>query len=635
MNIRYLINNDKCSYHQKDTEKQKNLNFLLTNTKGDFLNLGVLKNSSKFQGFNIFDFSEKQVYKIVDEITVKDYQAFEIEYDLYSITRKLKSTIVEQDDESCASDSFFLGQNSGFVYNIKNFYGILSIDLDCRKSTDFDKWGRIYDVNIENDTILIKYSKNQEYTVYLGIKIPNNNFTLESKWVEKEYSYSKERNSLSNFFVYKLININVESSQKIIFSASLTSIQDVKNQIRILDTYERDLKEFDKNLTDITTKEVDFEKPIPVTLKNSYQLSKNALFNFYKNNTKDSNSSGFTFAGYPWFTETWSRDELISINAFISCDNLSYVKSKLLEYFGKIDFDTGLCKRIEKEDSFLSCDSTLWFAKRFLDLIKYLQKKDELEKHFTKEELDSLYLKFKRIFTSLTEQCFNSETELIQHKKGDSWMDTIDIDYAIDIQVLYLSFIELLSRLSKLLNKREDEKKFCNIESLFEQKIKNSYFSDGILFDSLKKDRFSSNIFLAYYIAPYLFEKEEWEDIFDKALPRLYLKWGGVSSLDIKNKEYQRNYTGENNQSYHNGDSWYWHNCITAMALYKVNEPKYRKTISKIMVSCSEDILEQGTIGYSSELSDSDKFDAKGSLAQLWSSAMFIEMIDIIFKKCN
>ena len=100
--------------------------------------------------------------------------------------------------------------------------------------------------------------------------------------------------------------------------------------------------------------------------------------------------------------------------------------------------------------------------------------------------------------------------------------------------------------------------------------------------------------FLAYYFYPDLFLKSDWEIIFDNALMHLRTSWGGISSLSYKDVEFKENYTGENNLSYHRGDSWYWINNIAAIALQDLNNKKYRRDISKLMMTSTYDILKNG-----------------------------------------
>jgi len=64
-----------------------------------------------------------------------------------------------------------------------------------------------------------------------------------------------------------------------------------------------------------------------------------------------------------------------------------------------------------------------------------------------------------------------------------------------------------------------------------------------------------------------------------------------------------------------------------------LNDQKYRRFISKILMSSTYDILRMGTIGYASEISSAKNQEAHGSLAQFWSVTTYLEMIDTLFEK--
>jgi len=138
------------------------------------------------------------------------------------------------------------------------------------------------------------------------------------------------------------------------------------------------------------------------------------------------------------------------------------------------------------------------------------------------------------------------------------------------------------------------------------------------------------NIFLAAYLCPNLLNRKEWESVFDNAIKALWLEWGGFSTIDRASKLYFSSYTGEDNKSYHRGDSWYWINNIAAIALKRFGG-KYDEYVNKIIKASSLDIQFQGVIGRPSEISDAKSQKAQGNLFQLWSAATFIELIN----SCN
>jgi glycogen debranching enzyme len=212
-------------------------------------------------------------------------------------------------------------------------------------------------------------------------------------------------------------------------------------------------------------------------------------------------------------------------------------------------------------------------------------------------------------------------------------MDTIEVNYPLDIQVQFLEMVSFLVVISQLLNKKKDHEHLKEFEKLLVAKIRNAYLRDGCLFNEPFEDRISSNIFLAYYFYPALLSNEEWEQAFDKALLHLKTQWGGIASLSHKDSRFKQEYTGENNLSYHNGDVWFWLNNYAAIAMNHLNEKKYRKEIAAILRTSTQDILKMGTIGFGSEVSSAKEQRAEGTQAQLWSTSTYLELIDQLFDR--
>ncbi len=637
MKITYKLKNQITSYEEKDSIEVLKSNFLLTNSKGDFLNLGIQKNSSKFQGYYYCNSQTLEMFKLLDEIILKDLEIDEVEYSGFKVVRKFNSKFISQDDKKENTiDSFYLGPTGGFIYEIKNYEGDLFIDLDIRKQFDFDKWGRDYKIYKENGIIIVEYTKsNQEsedYKLFLAIKSQNFLYKLIEKWEEKNYEYSKIRNTESKLFIFKLMKIQIQNSKKIYFGAS-KSKEEALNQISLLEQHELELKSFDKDIFTELTKNKNFKKLISKDLDLAYKLSNNAIYNFFNENLDKRNLHSGSFAGFPWFSKVWSRDELVGLRAFINNDEFHLVKERIFFYINAINNDTGLIKRIEENDSLESADSIFWLTKRIGDLIFKLEKTNKLKDILSIEEIRYIYLRLNFSFTKIIETFWDKENELLTAKNGDSWMDTIDINFPLDIQVQFLEFISILSYLAKILDKTEENKHFEDLEKGLIANIRTKYFKNGNLYNEPFSDDLRSNIFLSYYFYPQLFVKNDWELIFDNALKKLKTSWGGISSLSKDDTRFLENYSGEKNESYHNGDSWFWTNNLAAIALNDLNEKKYREIIRDILYSSTKDILKRGTIGYGSEISSSSNQKAEGCLAQLWSSSTYLEMIDSLFNR--
>ncbi len=659
MKISYQFDGNNYTYTTLKEEEEFKVSSLLTNNVGDFLFLGSNKNSIKSQGLVISNSKTSSMFKIINMIKPMGVETCEVLYNGYKVSRKFKSLftkeiLIEDENDSDenlnhevdnfindnldnvqTTDSFYLAPSGGLIYEINNFDGQVEVDLDMRKLNDYSIWGRTYKSFKEDGILFVKYTKENEkeedYSCYFGIKAVNFDYVIVDDWKEENFKYSAQRNSLSNWYIYKFLKVNVFGSKRLIIGSGFTK-EEVISQISLLEKNGIELENIDKNIvSDLTSTNDRFEKLLSQDTSIAYSVSNNSLYNFYNSHLNFKNISSGSFAGYSWFTQVWSRDELIGIRALINNSEYNIVKERLFYYLDLIDTQTGLLPRINEKGSMQSCDGIFWLSKRFDDLIYDLEEKGRLSEVLTKENLNFIYEKLSFSFNKIISSIWDKDEELIKVKNGDSWMDTIEVEYPIDIQVQMLNFTSNLSVLSKIVGDDLNVKIYLDLENLLREKIREVYFRNGNLYQEKNKDIITSNVFLVYYIYPELFLEKDWEIIFDNALRVLWNNWGGISTISHLDSSYQENYTGENNLSYHRGDSWYFMNNISAMVLNHLNSKKYGRKITSIMVASTNDILKQGCIGFGSELSSSSTQKAQGSLAQLWSTSTYLEMIDKLF----
>ncbi len=234
---------------------------------------------------------------------------------------------------------------------------------------------------------------------------------------------------------------------------------------------------------------------------------------------------------------------------------------------------------------------------------------------------------------SITEKLEKAVSDLVQKRtvddlvisyKNETWMDSLERDGArIEIQACCLEIYNFLYGFTE-----NDQYKILRDD--LKNKVREKFYDGEILFDSPEDKTVRPNIFLAAYLYPELLNKDEWEKCFDEILPKLYLEWGGISSVDKASDKFIEQDTGEDSASYHNGNSWYWVNNLTALVLYRLNARKYSDYINAIMEASTNEILYGGICGHHSEVSSAEKQTSSGCGAQLWSSAMYLEVFDEI-----
>jgi len=219
---------------------------------------------------------------------------------------------------------------------------------------------------------------------------------------------------------------------------------------------------------------------------------------------------------------------------------------------------------------------------------------------------------------------------LIVNSAKETWMDTIERDGArIEIQALQLAMYKTAQLLNEL-TLSYSEKHAWQEKKLLQ--VVRSCFFNGRLADGFVNGKADltqrPNLFLASYIYPELLSQDEWEQAFDHALQRLWCSWGGLSTIDKSHPNFKANYTGQDNASYHQGDSWYWISNLAALSLLRLNKAKYKEFIYKIIEASMSEMLSSGWIGHCAEVSSASSRTSEGCWAQAWSAATLVELLE-------
>jgi glycogen debranching enzyme len=314
-------------------------------------------------------------------------------------------------------------------------------------------------------------------------------------------------------------------------------------------------------------------------------------------------------AGFPWFFHFWPRDEAISLKSFLSID-----PKKGKEIFFRL-LERGLQKG---PLGVVNIDAIGWIFKRAEDILPI---SDASEKEKIKRYLKKYLEEFLWSFT---------ENDFAINRPHETWMDSLERDGArIEIQAMRLN----MYRLAKNMAKKGSEKNFYKkMEEELKKKIYNAFFDGKNLYDGyypktkILEKTIRPNIFIAYYFYPELLSKKEWTSCFDSALDLLWLSWGGLATIDKNNENFCIEHTGENPKSYHQGDSWFYVNNLTAIVLYRLNNKKYFPYIKKIMEASKVEMMWKGTVGHHGELSSAKELRSEGCPSQAWSVATYLEM---------
>ncbi len=632
MDINYSFAKKELLLTKRDNDDLHS--FLLTNQFGDIIHQSLKPEVCKSFGFFQRDHEKNKLIKVIDFIGPTNVDISKVDIKEFQITKHLSSPFVDS-NETIGFEKITISPNGGCMYEVQTDSSIV-LDLDVKYFDDYSKWGKEYQIYEEKDILFIEFLKKDEQNnevlkYYIGIKTQNLQYQRIEEWVEKNYSYDKLRGLDSQEFVFRALSIDILNVHKKIAIGYSQDKEDVFEQLIILDNFEHIVETVEEGIDSNSFTDTKSNIPMSIQTQMAYEIAKRTVFDFVvKDKLTDKNK---IVAGYPWFYQEWIRDEVLSLRGFLEIGEIDIVIDKIDELcYSILENKDSELVRINEKGSLTSFDSILFLAKRIEDVIFELDEHNMFESKISKERLELYYNSLYSTFEHIMSTRWNIETELVKIEPGEWWRDTIKwIKYPLALQVATLNLISVLAILAKLLNKTIKCEEFLDLESIFKDKIREIYLRNNMLFDEAQEDIITNDVFLAYYLYPDLCYQEEWESIFEKSLQHLYLNWGGISSLSKFDSRFQENYSGADDISYHQGDSWYFMNALVALSLNHCNSKKFEIQIKSITQNLTSQLLEKGTLGYISEVSSASNNDSRGCSAQLWSHTLYLELLHNLY----
>lgn len=583
--------------------------FLLTNASGGYLALpNQPECRSNYEGLVLFKLGTETLFKSVENIYL-DSPVEIVENHFHSVLRK----------SSKAQERFVLKGNS-ILYEVMNYEGFVNVDLDCRELYDYSDQGRIYQVYKQENTLIMEYKKYSDqslkelkgsyYIVIEGVE----SFVPVKNWAQRNYAYDRRRKAKSDFFIYQTLRLRSQGKLRLVFTVHQDIESALSQSKKFFTGFDQEVRQAELE----TEQRYSSARLLPAV---------HALHSLVKD------SKGI-LAGLPWFHQFWSRDTLISLHAFALQGKAEFVKKIIFSYMDNILEDGRLpnVSPVYSGSPLGSADGVGWLWKRVHDWIRLLQLRKQLSNVLSKSDLMRLKEKIELCLQRLHKE--HQKDNLIVNNPKETWMDTIGREGArIEIQALQLSMYRTAQLLDELTSSYSEKHGWQ--EKQLAQAIKNKFF-DGHLADGFVDGKADftvrPNIFLAYYIYPELLSQEEWERALDKALERIWLPWGGLATLDRSHPAFKVEHTGQDDQSYHQGDSWYWINNLAALSLLRLNKMKYKEKIYKIIEASMNEMLMDGWLGHCAEISSASSRTSFGCLAQAWSAATLIELLEEVSK---
>lgn len=557
--------------------------FLITNKRGDYL---AFPPESNYFGFNVRD--GKTYMKTVHDISPES-EAVEIGHGY----RKFSDG---------SEQRFALDERGIFLRSS----GAFRVSLDCKRRFDESDTGRIYEVNVSPakgdfpDSLGSVTIARVAYRKYGDGSLSGMSYQWHvciattarvrpvGAWREVAYRYDEIRATSSTPWVYDAIECEGEGILALACDA--------------------DPKRAEQKAFKLLLHPPGFPETPPDALSRA-TLALDSL----------ATNEGI-LAGIPWFSQYWSRDELISLGGYIAKRDLDFAIMVLDRWHRATDWD-GRLPAIYPDEGIVSADAPGWLGMRTVQVLR--QKRVD----------DSRAREWHASCERLLRRIADTSGSLVESGPNETWMDTSGDDggrvgFRIEIQALSLALYEAYVKLCTILGKDvlPELKGFDTriVHEIHEKMVVGNVLLDGLWPDGSPDLTVRPNIFIAWYVFPRLFSAQEWSVFFASALDELFMEWGGLVSISRKSQLFEPYDTGENHRAYHRGDSWYWVNNLAAMGLLKCGQAEHAR---RILDASLRDIQEQGFIGHCSEISSAVRQEARGCWAQAWSASTLVELL--------
>lgn len=612
MSFMKIIHSCKGTVEKNVREK---VGFLLTNKRGSYFSQGI---DSRYSG--MFCYLD-DMYKIIDSISFSDQSK-----GIKGITNHFWSADVSY--KSNVMHYFMPPGYNVLVCSLQEEHP-MTINFDVRKSYDLRKWGKDYRFYEEGNHLVIEFTKrtdsredgtdgNEEYRIYIVITGTNLKYKLPKEWISRSYDFDRERGSgPDEWFVYHGMNV---LSKDIIISVSFDKDEAIEKARFVR-----------KNLAKFAKKE---NKKTEESFKDLGDKDLTFAYNSALSSIKDlciglsSGQKPGVFAGFPWFFQFWTRDEAISLRSLMLIKEYDFASKVLLRQLESLGSNGRIPNRSPASD-IETADGTGWIFQRIYDLSSIPEKKLRKEyysKFFQGYAKGQIEKSLRLLYQNYTSANLN---KFALNGPQETWMDTVwngdnRAGSRIEIQALRLAMYRLAYDLS-------EKKIFRELEDNLKKKVKEHFWNGRILADGLDDWTIRPNIFIAAYTYQEILTKAGWKTCISNIMPKLWLSWGGVATIDKSNPLFCKKYTGELDQSYHRGDSWFWLSSLAAIVMARIDREYFRKYIDKILQAGIKDILYKGFIGDHSEVSSASQQKAEGTLCQAWSAAMFIELVHELY----
>ncbi len=464
----------------------KNGMFLFRFNNGEFGSkwCGIWKGSQKY--FDYFAF------KIGDEfLSEANFKKFSFYNSQFSTLLFETSNGKVIEEVKCYDDSVLVSVTPSFDSTIT-----CEIGINIRKRDENYEKGKRYNLmDIKNGikaefngkTACVYFSNGKfEKEEYYGIHSPG----LYA--LKMGLTHYLDKGEVQNKYVPGNITCELKANETydILFSSKEMDFDSIykliKNKIKYAEEYgeiiKSESKKFDVNVID----------------KGFVMDSIDSIYSYTNFNDKE------FYAGFPYFNEFWLRDTLIVLPSFLSMGNFSFVRDLLLKIAYKID-DKGLPNTMN--GSLYPKDVLGLFLIDLYEYFKYTADNSLIDLIADKKE-------------EIMKTCSGwMENGFIHDKGNETWMDSINREFSVEIQAIWAKAMYAFYSLFKDQTAKE------MADTL--KKNLNSMFREDHLMDQKDKDINSANQIFALYFD--VVDKDKKEKIIKNIEDNMLSEYGILS----------------------------------------------------------------------------------------------------------
>ena len=615
---------------------------ILSNGKGSFAVLSP-QPSSRYDGVFV-KHRIGEVFRFVESIQQHE-PVLEVSNRLWGVHRRRASSTGASSARASSTETWVMPSGLDAVHISCDRESALRIVLDCKAAYDNREWGRHYSVEQLPFGVLISFSKRNdsrdppspfgEYDLFVAIHSPGARFRRIESWISRRYDRDVKRNS-PPFERYVFVAGSLEHAKEVVLGFGFSKSQALAGALRSWRDREK-LVDYERARVE---KWVHALSQVPERYDVGFASAANALDRLVVDNCN-------VYAGLPWFFQFWARDSAVSARALSIIGRHDASHALLVSHLKNIkdglciQTNSGMCLQSKSGNSSESIQDSIQVSSSFDGVLwTYVRAGEMLDAYpslFSGQEKELLRVKLSQTIESIPRITHDG---LILNNPKETWMDT-DFEgdnragSRIEMQALALASMRLANRLS--INAPEQRllartrKFFWNGSYLNDGRVYKEKSDGGWDYGGKEDAAIRPNVFIAAYVYPDLLTTKEWKSCMETVIPKLWLPWGGFSTIATDHRLFTSESTGEDIKSYHRGDSWFWINNMAAIVLHRLDKIRYKPYIDKILNASTNELLFGGAAGHHAELSSASHLSSGGCLSQAWSNAMYIELLTELF----